>query len=124
MTVWADLPYNLRTLSELGAVECRARSDDGMGRNHNAPPRFAIIDLVVPQERDMDFRWALVTLNIKVISTIQAEGKARKYSLSVPDARALRNFIAVHLGPRVIAPDVDRFWKDHVRDVTPTAHAG
>lgn len=95
-----------------------------MQRNHNARPRFAIIDLIVSQERDMDFQWALATLNIKVISTIQTEGKAHKYSLSVPDARALGNFIAVHLGPRAIAPDVDRFWKDHVHEVTPAAHAG
>ena len=49
-----------------------------MGRNHNGPPRFAIVDLVVPHERDTDFRWALATFHIKVISTSKAEGKARR----------------------------------------------
>ena len=86
-------------------------------------PRFIISNLVVPLDRDCDFRWALTTFGIKVISLARPNGHSSRYSLAVPDWRSLSNFIACHLGPRVLDRDADAFLEAHVREVTPATQS-
>ncbi len=84
----------------------------------NAPPKFIVLDLPVPAEDEIGFRYGLAHSGARVVSTASIAGE-RAYTLTVPDELSLARFFGQLLGPAAPKAQVARITECHVRRAVP-----
>ncbi len=91
-----------------------------MPRNNQAVPKFVVSGLVVPVDHDREFRYSLACCGITVVSRTPARPHQLNYTVALPDALALWQFIQHHLGRRASDAEVHRFIVHQARHVAAT----